>query len=139
MKKLDTDLNGEFIISSCKLLFLLFFISALSYSVVIFGTFSFICLAQTMTSSLLHKSNLMFISKEATNRVTSLKMIISIKNIDRRWKQAETEKILDKVGFFEDQTADFIITKASFLENTLIYTNHGSVTPVKGKLAIYLD
>ena len=84
MKKLDTDLNGEFIISSRKLLFLLFFISALSYSVVIFGTFSFICLAQTMTSSLLHKSNLMLISKEATNRITSLKMIISIKNIDRK-------------------------------------------------------
>ena len=51
----------------------------------------------------------------------------------------EAEKILDRVGFFEDQTADFIITKANFLENTLVYPNHGSVTPVKGKLAIYLD
>ena len=40
MKKLDTDLNGEFIISSRKLLFLLFFISALSYSVVIFESFN---------------------------------------------------------------------------------------------------
>ena len=46
---------------------------------------------------------------------------------------------MDRVGFFEDQTADFIITKANFLENTLVYANHGSVTPVKGKLAIYLD
>ena len=37
------------------------------------GTFSFICLAQTMTSSLLQKSNLMLVSKKATNRDTSLK------------------------------------------------------------------
>ena len=36
-------------------------------------TFSFICLAQTMTSSLLQKSNLKLASKKATNRDTSLK------------------------------------------------------------------
>ena len=40
MKKLDTDLNGEFIISSLKLLFLLFFNSALCYSVAIFESFN---------------------------------------------------------------------------------------------------
>ena len=46
---------------------------------------------------------------------------------------------MDRVGFFENQTADFVIRKANFLENTLVYTNHGSVTPMKDKLAIYLD
>ena len=111
MKNLDTSLNDEFIISSCKLLFLLFFASASSYSVVTFenfnrgqcftistsawrewytvltslkkleiGTFLFICLAQTMNSSLLQKSNVMYLSKEATSQDSSLKtqLLLSI-------------------------------------------------------------
>ena len=40
MKKLDSGLNGEFIISSCKLLFLLFLASTSSDSVVTFATFN---------------------------------------------------------------------------------------------------
>lgn len=107
MKNSDTGLNGEFVISSRKILFLLFFASASSYSVLTFEncyhsqcftvftsgrcewytvltslnkleidtfcSFCFICLSQTMTSSLLQKSNVMYVSKEATNRDTSLK------------------------------------------------------------------
>ena len=40
MKNLDTDLNGEFIISRCKLLFLLFFVFDSSYSVATSETFN---------------------------------------------------------------------------------------------------
>ena len=152
MKNLDTGLNGEFIVSSRKLLLLLFFASASTYSVVSFeifnhgqcftiftsgwcelytvsislnkleiGSFSFICLAQTMTSSLLQNSNLMFVSKEASNRDTSLKtqLLLSTENE----KKAEIDKIWEKVGCFGDQTTDFTITKANFPENTLVYAN----------------
>ena len=40
MKNLDSDLNGEFSISKRKLLFLLFFAPASSYSVVTFEAFN---------------------------------------------------------------------------------------------------
>ena len=74
-----------------------------------------------MTSSLLQKSNLMFVSKEATNRDTSLKTqhLLSTENE----KKAEIDKIWDKVGFFRDQTTDFTITKTNFPKNTLVYAN----------------
>ena len=41
--------------------------------------------------------------------------------------------------FFGDQTADFTINKANFLDSTLVYVNQGNVTPVKGELTVYLD
>ena len=121
MKNLDTGLNDEFIISSCKLLFLLFFASSSSYSVATFenfnrgqcftistsawrewytvltslnklekGKFLFICLAQIMNSSLFQKSNVMYLSKEATSQDSSLKtqLLLSTgdkKNWDRKY------------------------------------------------------
>ena len=51
-----------------------------------------------------------------------------------------TESIWKSSGFFGDQKGEFTINKASFLENTLIYTNQGSILTVKGgDYAFYLD
>ena len=44
-----------------------------------------------------------------------------------------------KMVFFGDQRAGLTIKKANFPENTLVYISNGSVTPVKGRHAIYLE
>ena len=41
--------------------------------------------------------------------------------------------------FFGDQRADLPIKKANFPENTLVYISNGSVAPVKGGHAIFLE
>ena len=48
-------------------------------------------------------------------------------------------KIWTKSVFCGDQTTDFTIIKVNFQVNTLVYANQCSVTPVKERLAIYLD
>ena len=45
---------------------------------------------------------------------------------------------MEKV-FFKDQRTDLTIVKANFPENTLVYVNQGSISPVKNSYAIYLD
>ena len=68
---------------------------------------------------------------------TSLKNQLLLSTGDE--KRVDTEKIWNKAWFLGDQTADFTINKANFLENTLVYSNQGNVTPAKGNLAVYLD
>ena len=53
--------------------------------------------------------------------------------------EKSTERISKENGLFGDQRANLTIKKANFPENTLAYINNGSVTPVKGGHAIYLE
>ena len=53
--------------------------------------------------------------------------------------EKSTERVSKENGLFGDQRADLTIKKANFPENTLAYINNGSVTPVKGGHAIYLE
>ena len=51
-----------------------------------------------------------------------------------------TEPIWKSSGLFRDRKGEFIINKANFPENTLIYANQGSTSTLKGgDYAIYLD
>ena len=52
------------------------------------------------------------------------------KSSKRTWKED---------GFFKDQRTDLTIGKPNFPENTLVYVNNGSITPVKGGYATYLE
>ena len=76
-----------------------------------------------MTSSLLHKSNTMYLSKETTNKDKSLKTQLSLSTGTGDEKSADTEKVWDKPGFFGDQVTDFTINKVNFPKNTLKYAN----------------
>ena len=42
-------------------------------------------------------------------------------------------------NLIKDQRTDLTIVKANFPENTLMYVNQGSISPVKNGYAIYLD
>ena len=53
--------------------------------------------------------------------------------------EKSTECVWKKNWFFGDQRADLTINKAKFPENTLVYINNGSITPVKGVHVIYLE
>ena len=80
----------------------------------------------------------MLLKKEATNKDQSLKMqmLLSLDKSD----SSNSEKKLEKNGFFGDQKFDFTITKPNFPKNTLVYCNQGTVSTLKaGDYAIYLD
>ena len=53
--------------------------------------------------------------------------------------EKSTERVSKENGFFGDQRADPTIKKANFPENTLVYINNGSLTPVKGGHAIFFE
>ena len=53
--------------------------------------------------------------------------------------ESSTERVWRENGFFEDQRIDLTIVKANFPENTLVYVNNGSITPVKARHVMYLD
>ena len=42
-------------------------------------------------------------------------------------------------GFFDDQRTDLTIVKGNFPKNTLVYVHNGTITPVKGGHAMYLE
>ena len=42
-------------------------------------------------------------------------------------------------GFFKEQKTDLTINKPNFPENTLVYVNQRSISPIKGEQAIYLE
>ena len=85
----------------------------------------------------MQKPNMIYLSKEATNKDSSLKTQLLLLTGDE--KKVETKKIWNKAGFFGDQAADFTVNKDNFPENTLIYANQGNVALLKGDFAIYLD
>ena len=81
---------------------------------------------------------MMYLTKEATNKDQSLKMQLLYSADDK--PTSETELIWKKSNFFWDKKREFTINKANFPENTLIYTNQGSIPTLKaGDYAVYLD
>ena len=53
--------------------------------------------------------------------------------------ESSSERVWRENGFFGNQRTDLTTVKANFPENTLVYVNNGSITPVKGGHAMYLD
>ena len=94
--------------------------------------------ASTTDQNPIQKVNMMLLRKEATNKDQSLKMqmLLSLDKSD----SSNSEKKLEKNGFFGDQKFDFTITKPNFPKNTLVYCNQGTVSTLKaGDYVIYLD
>ena len=81
---------------------------------------------------------MLFLSKEASNKDLNLKTQIMILMKEDE-TQSSTEHIWKENGFFKDQRTDLTIAKANFPENTLKYVNNGSMIPVKGRHAMYLE
>ena len=79
----------------------------------------------------------MFLSKEVHNQHEKSKtqMMVSL----GEQKESNTEKIWVESGYFNDQRVDLTIPNANFPENTLVYVNQGSISPVKDGEAIYLE
>ena len=61
---------------------------------------TFVCFVQSIALSLLHKSNTMYLSNEATNKDKSLKTQLLLSNGIGDDKSADTEKIWDKPVLF---------------------------------------
>ena len=53
--------------------------------------------------------------------------------------ESSTESIWKENSVFKEQRTDLTIAKPNFSENTLVYVNNGSITPVKGGHAMYLE
>ena len=81
---------------------------------------------------------MLFLSKETSKKDEKIKMQMMVSMKDDKG-ESSTEHVWKENGFFGDQRTDIIIVKANFLENTLVYVNNGSITPVKGGHAMYLD
>ena len=81
---------------------------------------------------------MLFLSKEAFNKDVNLKtqMMIAMKG-DKAESSAEC--IWKENRFFKDQRTDLTIGKPVLPENTLVYINNGSITPVKGGHGMYLE
>ena len=80
---------------------------------------------------------MMFLLKEASNKDVTLKtqMMVSLKDAKA---ESSSECIWMENGFFMGQRTDMTIAKANFPENTLVYVNQESISPVKNGYAIYL-
>ena len=65
-----------------------------------------------------------------------MQMMLSMKH-DKG--ESSTERVWRENGFFGDRRTDLTIVKANFPENTLVYVNNSSITPVKDGHAMYLD
>ena len=99
---------------------------------------SFFCLFVTATLSaamISKKPNVLYMSKEATDKDRKLKMQM-IMSTDTDTKNTEYVWRVD--GFFGDQKGDLTVFKKNFPENTLMYSNQGTTSMAKGELAIYL-
>ena len=82
-------------------------------------------LASAINQNPIQKANMMFLSKEATNKDKTLKIekLLSLDKSDT----SNSEKIWKKKGFCGDQKSDFTKTKVNFPENTLVYCNQGAI------------
>ena len=81
---------------------------------------------------------MLFLSKEASNKDVNLKTQIMIAMKEDK-AESSTESIWKENGFFKEQITDLTIAKPNFSENTLVYVNNGSVTPVRGGHAMYFE
>ena len=51
----------------------------------------------------------------------------------------KSENVWKENGFFKEKRTDLTISKLNFPENPLCYVNQGSISPIKGEQAIYLE
>ena len=101
------------------------------------GTFLSVTVSSSAGMGTLKKTNMLFLTKEATNKDQKLKMEMLMSTTDDK---KNSEAIWKKNGFFSDQKGEFTISKNNFPENTLAYCNQGTISTVKsGENAIYLD
>ena len=77
---------------------------------------------------------MLYLSKEASNKDQNVKTQMMTLNDDNDFQKTET--IWKSKGFFKEQRPDLTIKKPNFPENTLIYVNQGSISPIKGEQAI---
>ena len=101
----------------------------------------FVCLFVTATTSgtsIIKKVNMIYLSKELTNKDQTLKMQMLLSSDGDNAKN--TENIWPKNVFFGYQKGEFTIFKPNFPENTLIYCNQGTIFMMKaGDHAFYMD
>ena len=83
------------------------------------------------------KANMLYMSKEMTNKDNNLKMQMYLTSDSDDSKGIE--KIWAKDGLFREQRSDLTLLKADFQENLLVYVKQGTVSTVNGgDQAIYL-
>ena len=87
--------------------------------------------------NMLQKVNICHLFKEATQKEKSFKTQLLFTSNDE--KPTKTERIWKHSSFFNDQKGDFTISKINFPENTLVYTNQGTVSTIKGDYAFNID
>ena len=80
----------------------------------------------------------MILSKEASNKDVNLKTQMMISMTDTKG-ESSTEQVWKENDFFNDQRTDLTILKGNFSENTLVCVNSGTITPVKGGHAMYVE
>ena len=81
---------------------------------------------------------MLYLSKGASTKDQHLKTQMMLTLNDDNDSQ-KTETIWKLNGFFKDQRKDLTIKKPNFPENTLVYVNQGSISPIKDEQAIYLE
>ena len=82
---------------------------------------------------------MLFLSKEAFNKDENFKLQMMLSMKDDK-SESSTELVWKDNGFFGDQRTDItIVVKTNFTENPLVLVNNGSIMPVKGGHAMYLD
>ena len=81
---------------------------------------------------------MLFLSQGASNKDENIKMQMMVSMKDDKG-ESSAERVWRQNGVFVDQRTDFTTVKANFPENTLVYVNNGSITPVKGGPAVYFD
>ena len=88
--------------------------------------------------SKLEKANMLFLSKEMTDKDKSMKTQLLYK--PKQENKLSGEKIWKKDGFFKDVRADLNLEKVNIPKNCLLYANQGFLSTVKsGEIAMYLN
>ena len=81
---------------------------------------------------------MLYLSKEASTKDQHLKTQMMMTLNDDNDSQ-KTETIWKSNGSFKEQRTYLTIKKPNFPENTLVYMNQGSISPIKSEQAIYLE
>ena len=95
-----------------------------------FKVFSLLVIASQSSVEVSKKANMLYMSKEMTNKDNNIKMQMYFASDSDDSKGSK--KIWDKDGFFGEQRSDLTLLKTDFLENLLVYVNQGTVSTVKG-------
>ena len=85
---------------------------------------------------MLEKTNLLLLSKEATEEKGSLKTHLLLSTNSQSSGKISRDTVWRKQGFFSDERADFNLEKRNFPENALCYINQEYAVK-GGELAIY--